>query len=482
MKSGLFSYTISMSALSEKSRKSVEWCYALGVLGITAASGSVVCFLMFFGTAVLGLPGTLVGAAFSLSVVWDGFSDPLAGYLSDITKSRSFGRRTGYLVFGALLTALFTLLLWQTPGGGTAFRFVWLLVLLLLFQTAVTLFGTPYAALAPEICPDPSDQVRLQSKKSLFFILGNLLPPLLLLIFQLSAGGEDLRYRPEVYRQMALIIAGLTLVSGLICALATHPVSRRFPPGPRRSFAAVFGDFVRRLGDPPFRAVLLGNCFVTVASALLSGVGMHVFTYSFTFSAPEMFWVLGEIFLFVLLSQPFWVWLSRQRGNAGALRFGLFLTELGAVLLAAGFFLQAVVPSNPLLIALMTPAIVLTGVGIGSTYPLPPAMMFEAIGPGTGETASTVGGMTFVCKLSQSAAVLLIGCMLDAVGFSAASAEGGAGLPYGVRLGLVLVLAGGILLSLCLAGICFRPGGKKKPEEGPSSPDHHAESHRMSGH
>ena len=129
MKSGLFSYTISMSALSEKSRKSVEWCYALGVLGITAASGSVVCFLMFFGTAVLGLPGTLVGAAFSLSVVWDGFSDPLAGYLSDITKSRSFGRRTGYLVFGALLTALFTLLLWQTPGGGTAFRFVWLLVL-----------------------------------------------------------------------------------------------------------------------------------------------------------------------------------------------------------------------------------------------------------------------------------------------------------------------------------------------------------------
>ena len=72
MKSGLFSYTISMSALSEKSRKSVEWCYALGVLGITAASGSVVCFLMFFGTAVLGLPGTLVGAAFSLSVGFPG--------------------------------------------------------------------------------------------------------------------------------------------------------------------------------------------------------------------------------------------------------------------------------------------------------------------------------------------------------------------------------------------------------------------------
>ena len=87
-----------------------------------------------------------------------------------------------------------------------------------------------------------------------------------------------------------------------------------------------------------------------------------------------------------------------------------------------------------------------------------------------------------IAALVAAAAVLLIGCMLDAVGFSAASAEGGAGLPYGVRLGLVLVLAGGILLSLCLAGICFRPGGKKKPEEGPSSPDHHAESHRMSGH
>lgn len=484
MKRGIFSYTINMSVRRKSGfgQNRVEWCYALGTLGVTAASGSAVCFLMFFGTAVLGLPGTLVGVAFSLSVIWDGFSDPLAGYLSDVTKSAVFGRRTGYLVFGSILTAAFTLLLWQTPGGDTVFRFVWLLVVLLLLQTALTLFGTPYAALALEVCPDPGDQVRLQSKKSLFFILGNLLPPLLLLLFQLSAGSEDLRYRPEVYRQMSVIIAALTLITGLLCAVCTHRCSKRYPPSRGRPFSTVFLDFVHRLSQPPFRAVLLGNCFVTVASALLSGVGMHVFTYSFTFSAPEMFWVLGEIFLFVLLSQPLWVRLSRQRGKAEALRLGLFVTEIGAGLLAAAFFLQGVIPSNPLLIALMTPAILLTGAGIGSTYPLPPAMMLEVIGrEGGSETASTVGGMTFVFKLSQSAAVLLIGCLLDAVGFSAPSSSGAA-LPYEVRLGLVALLAGGIILTLFLASRCFRSRIKPKPARRGSKADRHAQSHRMSGH
>ena len=37
---------------------------------------------MFFGTSIMGIPGTMVGIAVAISSLWDGVSDPLVGYLS----------------------------------------------------------------------------------------------------------------------------------------------------------------------------------------------------------------------------------------------------------------------------------------------------------------------------------------------------------------------------------------------------------------
>ena len=90
----------------KKLKTGTKLCYAIGNLGYGVVSQAMTTFMMFFGTSVLGIRGSLVGLCVALSAFWDGLSDPIVGYLSDITHSKFWGRRLGYL-FLALLELLF---------------------------------------------------------------------------------------------------------------------------------------------------------------------------------------------------------------------------------------------------------------------------------------------------------------------------------------------------------------------------------------
>ena len=52
-------------------------------------------YLLAYATEVLGLAPAAMGLIFLASRLWDAVSDPLAGYLSDHTKSRIGRRRVG---------------------------------------------------------------------------------------------------------------------------------------------------------------------------------------------------------------------------------------------------------------------------------------------------------------------------------------------------------------------------------------------------
>ena len=57
-----------------------KFAYGVGNLGYASLAQTVNNFIMFFGTSVLGVSGTLVGLAVALSTFWDGISDPLIGH------------------------------------------------------------------------------------------------------------------------------------------------------------------------------------------------------------------------------------------------------------------------------------------------------------------------------------------------------------------------------------------------------------------
>jgi GPH family glycoside/pentoside/hexuronide:cation symporter len=134
------------------------------------------------GNISLGLSAFWLGLIMIIPRLWDAFSDPIVGHLSDNTRSR-LGRRRPYLLIGGIAVAVFFVVMWWIPKGEAvhalfpsdagfqSFQLVYILFGLLLFFTATTVFEIPHGALGMEMTTDPHERTRLFSGKS---FIGNL--------------------------------------------------------------------------------------------------------------------------------------------------------------------------------------------------------------------------------------------------------------------------------------------------------------------
>jgi GPH family glycoside/pentoside/hexuronide:cation symporter len=134
------------------------------------------------GNISLGLSAFWLGVILIIPRLWDAVSDPIIGHLSDNTRTR-WGRRRPFLLIGGILVAIFFVVIWWIPKGETmhalfpsesgfqAFQLVYILISLLLFYTATTIFEIPHGALGMEMTTDYHERTRLFSAKS---FVGNL--------------------------------------------------------------------------------------------------------------------------------------------------------------------------------------------------------------------------------------------------------------------------------------------------------------------
>lgn len=134
------------------------------------------------GNISLGLSAFWLGLIMIIPRLWDAFSDPIVGHLSDNTRSR-WGRRRPYLLIGGIAVAVFFVVMWWIPKGEVvhswfpgesgfkSFQLLYILLSLLLFFTATTIFEIPHGALGMEMTSDPHERTRLFSGKS---FVGNL--------------------------------------------------------------------------------------------------------------------------------------------------------------------------------------------------------------------------------------------------------------------------------------------------------------------
>lgn len=134
------------------------------------------------GNISLGLSAFWLGLIMIIPRLWDAFSDPIVGHLSDNTRTR-WGRRRPYLLIGGIAVAVFFVVMWWIPKGEAVhalfpsdagfqrFQLFYILFALLLFFTATTVFEIPHGALGMEMTTDPHERTRLFSGKS---FVGNL--------------------------------------------------------------------------------------------------------------------------------------------------------------------------------------------------------------------------------------------------------------------------------------------------------------------
>jgi GPH family glycoside/pentoside/hexuronide:cation symporter len=165
----------------------------------------------------LGVSPILLGIAQMVPRLWDAISDPIAGYLSDNTRTR-WGRRRPYIVFGGMAVAITFVLIWTVPSGlGEYGIFAYYLAMSLLFYTAVTIFSVPLVALGCELTDDYHERTRLFAYGSFIGNIFAILTPWMYTLATLSFFANEVEGMKTIGMGVAVIILGSALVAGVVC-------------------------------------------------------------------------------------------------------------------------------------------------------------------------------------------------------------------------------------------------------------------------
>ena len=167
----------------------------IGDFGYSIVSCTVATYIVSFGT--MALPGvgvgfaTLMGIATGIAVIFDAISDPIMGYISDNFNSKIFGKRHLFMLIGLIGMMASAVAVWYVPYGQMSDIgiFFWFAVFLILLRTFNTMYYTPVGAFSVEISNDYNERTTIQAVRSVFYIVGMLLPVVLMGSFQNKYAG-----------------------------------------------------------------------------------------------------------------------------------------------------------------------------------------------------------------------------------------------------------------------------------------------------
>lgn len=432
----------------------------MGGLGYNAMTQTLGSFIMFFATSIMGISGTLVGVAIGISSLWDGISDPLVGNLSDKHKNKFFGKRLGFMLVAIFLIAVCNVLLWSMPKMSQIGMFLWLLVFLLLLETANTFFSTPFSALAIDIAPEYLEQTKLQGYKTSFNIIGMILPSVLLYFLMPSLSlGVQTEYSQEGFVNMAYINSFLVILFGLICIFGNlrhvQKIGYSVDDCKKQSIKELISGYIKVFKKKRFACIILGYSIAQIASSLLTGVGMHLFTYCYHFSSAQIACLLVCLFGGAIISQPIWLNLAKAVDKKGALITALCTLLFGIGLTLVTFIFRSYISPTYLFIFVCI-TIIMCGFGTGAMYSLPISMYADVITleqsqSGENNSGSYLGYYSFTYNLSNSLSLFIIGIMLDVVKFDSSVPV----QPLSVQSGLGKIVFCGCAIAISVAILIF---------------------------
>lgn len=353
-----------------------RWTYAgygVGSVGTGIFSTVPGLLLLTFMVRQLAVAPAVAGAVILVPRLWDVVTDPLAGSLSDRTRSR-WGPRRPWLLGGAVLMPLTFVALFQVPGlSGTAAA-LWVLGLYVLGTTAFTIFQVPYVAMPAEMTDDPDERTSIVSWRIAFLTIGILVAggaaPA---VVNGSGGGR------EGYAVMGWVIGGALFVALLACFLGT---ARTRAVAPTASTVRFRDQFRAATENRPFR--WLFGAFVLQAlgvGVILAGVD---FFAAYILEDPD-----ATTFLFValvgpaLVTMPFWNWVGHRFGKRTGYLACVAIFAVGALSLVTAS------PDRALLVHLQ---VAVMGSGYAGTQMFPFAMLPDVIAADAAATGQQRAG------------------------------------------------------------------------------------------
>lgn len=250
---------------------------------------------------VLGVSPTLLGIALFIPRLWDALIDPVMGNISDNTRSR-WGRRRPYMLIGGLLSACCVGLLcifprhlkqgywietvWSIPGisapAGDWLYAGWLMLMSLLFYTALTVFAVPYGALTMELTRDYAERTRVMSFRTLFTYVSGFLMAWLYAIAEWDIFRDDSGEKDVIKGSYAVgvLLVGFFLVVTLVPAfLVREPPVRDFGTNKSEPITRFWFGLRQTLSEPAFLLIVGAYTIGFLGVIMVIGLGLYLTIY-----------------------------------------------------------------------------------------------------------------------------------------------------------------------------------------------------------
>ncbi|MCG9916922.1 MAG: MFS transporter [Phenylobacterium sp.] len=441
----------------------VKFAYSLGGAG-DALFSTAVGFIFFYYTAVLGLSGTMVGAALFIGLCADAAVDPFIGSWSDNLQSR-FGRRAPLMFAGAPLTALGLGLLFSPPEGlPPTMLFIWLAVTSVAVRAFISLFWVPYLALGAEMADDYVERSRIVAWRVVVGILTSVL--ITALAYSVFFAGEGGLQSPERYPAFGWSVAALVLTAMTLCCLGIYKFAATLPRVPSVDASMISrlpGEVSEILRNRSFR-ILFFSAVIFYAAVGANGT-LNTHSQLFVWKLrPEMMQFVGYAYLAgILVGIPVTPRLTQRLEKRTVVLVGLGLVLVSWVILPLVWVSGLYRPEGAASAVLLAANSAMAGIGVGFAMIAYPSMMADAADEHEflfrrRREGLYFAGLGFAAKAASGVGVLVAGLALDALRFPREAGRAvGVELPADVLTRLLLAWGPGSALVALVAMVLFAP-------------------------
>jgi GPH family glycoside/pentoside/hexuronide:cation symporter len=360
-------------------------------------------YLMKYATDVLAVAPAAMGVVFLVSRVCGALSDPVAGFLSDRTRTR-LGRRRPWLLATALPLAAVFVLMWSPPAAlGPRELTLWMGAAVILFQMGINVYMMPHDALGAELSTDYHDRNRIFGTRRIVFGVGALL--VFAAVGRLAASPAPRSDAATIAFAAAAVTAALMLYMGVVI--------RERPEYQGRGAARPFQALADVWRNPHARLLLL--VFFSQQLGIGAVTIMAAYHTEYVLGAPQALpAVLGSFFLVSIVSVPLWIRLGRRFEKKP-----LLVASMTMVCLAIGgmFFVQT---GDVLTMSLLAGIGGAAGGGADVIFPSLQADVIDWDEHRTGERKEGMyfAAWNFVAKTALGLAGVVTGLVLGASGFA----------------------------------------------------------------
>ena len=318
------------AALSARTTSiATKLAYGFGSVAFGVKNNGFDYFLLIFYSQVLGADASLVGTALLIALLFDAFSDPLVGYLSDNTRSR-WGRRHPYMYAAALPVALAYYLLWSPPGDMRGNElFFYLVTLAVAIRLLITLYEVPSSALVAELTDDYDERTTMLSYRYFFgWSGGTLMATFALAVYLVpTATISNGMFNVAGFAQFGATAASVIFLAIMVSAVGTHrhiPHLRKPPPRRPMTLRIVFSELVETLANRSFFALFMAALFGAVATGVGAGLNYYLNSFFWEFTTQQISWLSLSVVLSAVLGFVFAPIASRRLGKKrGAIIIGV---------------------------------------------------------------------------------------------------------------------------------------------------------------